>query len=137
MPGRINETYDQMHDYDIASYKVDFENMRLIITACSGKGDICDIIFTGLLAHKFENVGRQNILFDICNISTARFLDEYKDELPDWLTYMFPINAKDSIECKKMLARNKYKVYEINSSIGLCGFVIVQAIEIINRQVIE
>ena len=67
MPGRINETYDQMHDYDIASYKVDFENMRLIITACSGKGDICDIIFTGLLAHKFENVGRQNILFDICN----------------------------------------------------------------------
>ena len=28
MPGRINETYDQMHDYDIASYKVDFENTK-------------------------------------------------------------------------------------------------------------
>ena len=70
-------------------------------------------------------------------LSTPRFLDEYKDELPDWLAYMFPINAKDSIECKKMLARNKYKVYEINSSIGLCGFVIAQAIEIINRQEIE
>ena len=85
--------------------------------------------FTGLLAHWFENVIQDNILFGMEEITVDGFFQQYKDLLGGTISYGFP--ACCSIEeLRKRMEREHIRVFVIDSSLGLCGFVLAQEVEL-------
>jgi len=85
--------------------------------------------FTGLLAHWFENVIQDNILFGMDEITVDGFFEQYKDLLGGAVSYGFP--ACCSIEeLRERMDREHIRVFVIDSSLGLCGFVLAQEVEL-------
>ncbi len=84
---------------------------------------------TGLLAHWFENVVQDNILFGMDEITVDGFFEQYKDLLGRTISYGFP--ACCSIEeLRKRMEREHIRVFVIDSSLGLCGFVLAKEVEL-------
>ena len=130
MKKNVLEEYAYVHDNEILSYHVDIANKKLQIST-----EYCDkektlITFTGFIAHQFENVTYSNIIFGITQVHIDYFIDENKDMLEDGLKRYFPIYAKNCEELRTYLKENEQKVFEISSSLGLCGFVIAKEISI-------
>ena len=139
MKKNIIDEYAYVHDNEILSYHADIWNKKLqILTEYCDKEKIL-ITFTGVIAHQFENVTYHNIISGItqCNIISGitqirmdYFIDKNKTMLDDRLKYAFPIYVKNCEELKTYLKENEQKVFEIKSSLGLCGFVIAKEISI-------
>ena len=92
-------------------------------------GEKVSVHFTGLLAHWFENVIQDNILFGMDEITVDVFFEQYKDLLGGTISYGFP--ACCSIEeLRKRMEREHIRVFVIDSSLGLCGFVLAQEVEL-------
>ena len=92
-------------------------------------GEKVSVRFTGLLAHWFENVIQDNILFGMDEITVDGFFQQYKDLLGGTISYGFP--ACCSIEgLRKRMEREHIRVFVIDSSLGLCGFVLAQEVEL-------
>ena len=78
-------------------------------------------------AHWFENVIQDNILFGMDEITVDGFFEQYKDLLGGTISYGFP--ACCSIEeLRERMEREKIRVFVIDSSLGLCGFVLAQEV---------
>ncbi len=85
--------------------------------------------FTGLLAHWFENVIQDNILLGMDEITVDSFFEQYRNLLDRTISYGFP--ACCSIEeLRERMDREKIRAFVINSSLGLCGFVLAQEAEL-------
>ena len=92
-------------------------------------GENVSVHFTGLLAHWFENVIRDNILFGMDEITVDGFFEQYKDLLGGAVSYGFP--ACCSIEeLRERMDREHIRVFVIDASLGLCGFVLAQEVEL-------
>ena len=95
----------------------------------SETGEKVSVRFTGLLAHWFENVVQDNILFGMDEITVDGFFEQYKDLLGGTISYGFP--ACCSIEeLRERMDREHIRVFVIDSSLGLCGFVLAQEVEL-------
>ena len=72
---------------------------------------------------------QDNILFDMEEITLEGFFQQYKDFLNKSLRFGFP--ACCSIEeLRKRMEREHIRVFVIDSSLGLCGFVLAQEVEL-------
>ena len=92
-------------------------------------GEKVSVRFTGLLAHWFENVIQDNILFGMDEITVDGFFQQYEDLLGGTISYGFP--ACCSIEeLRERMDREHIRVFVIDSSLGLCGFVLAQEVEL-------
>lgn len=92
-------------------------------------GKTVSVHFAGLLAHWFNNVIQDNILFDIEEITMDGFFQQYKDLLVNSICYGFPACCSAE-ELRERMIREKIRVFVIGSSLGLCGFVLAQKAEI-------
>ena len=109
----VIQSFDNLHDNRVLRYCADFEAHTL----------------HGLLAHWFENVIQDNILFGMEEITVDGFFQQYKDLLGGTISYGFP--ACCSIEeLRKRMEREHIRVFVIDSSLGLCGFVLAQEVEL-------
>lgn len=114
-------SFDGLHDNRVLRYCADFEAHTLHMDTQSETGEKVSVRFTGLLAHWFENVIQDNILFGMDEITVDRFFQQYKDLLGGTISYGFP--ACCSIEeLRKRMEREHIRVFVIDSSLGLCGF---------------
>ena len=122
-------SFDGLHDNKVLRYGVDFEAHTLHMDTRTETGEAVTVRFSGLLAHWFENVSQDNILFGMDEISVEGFFAQYKDLLDGTISYGFP--ACCSIEeLRERMEREHIRVFVIDSSLGLCGFVLAQEVEL-------
>ena len=122
-------SFDCLHDNRVLRCCADFETHTLHLDTQTEAGEKISVRFTGLLAHWFENVTQDNILFGMDEISVDGFFEQYKDLLAHSLQYGFP--ACCSIEeLRERMTQEKIRVFVIDSSLGLCGFVLAQEVEL-------
>ena len=74
----VIQSFDNLHDNRILRYCADFECRTLHIVTLSETGESISVRFTGLLAHWFENVIQDNILFGMDEITADVFLNSTK-----------------------------------------------------------
>jgi len=118
-----------LHDNRVLRYCADFEDHTLHMDTQTEAGEKVSVHFTGLLAHWFENVIQDNILFGMDEISVDGFFEQYKDLLEHSLPYGFPACCSGE-ELRKRMTQEKIRVFVIGSSLGLNGFVLAQGVEI-------
>lgn len=70
-----------VHDNEIISYNVDLKNKEISIHTLSESGQTITIIFSGVLAHLFENHLSSSIIFDIEETELRHFFVDNKDLL--------------------------------------------------------
>ena len=123
------QSFDNLHDNRVLRCCADFEGHTLRIDTQTEAEEKVSVLFTGLLAHWFENVIQDNILFGVEEITVDAFFEQYKDLLDGTIAYGFP--ACCSIEeLRERMDREKIRVFVIDSSLGLCGFVLAQEMEL-------
>jgi hypothetical protein len=130
------EHMSKVHDNIIKAYRVDFEVLTLTMnTLYYGHTnkiiENTDIIFTGYLTHIFGAAHEQNIIMDIEEWSIHQFLEHKSELLNDNKNYGWPISYKTENELIKFLQTNKYKIFEVASSFGLCGWVFAKQMDIV------
>ena len=121
-------SFDGLHDNRVLRYCADFEAHTLHMDTRTEAGEKVSVRFTGLLAHWFENVIQDNILFGMDEITIDGFFQQYKDLLAG---PFLMLSACCSIEeLRKRMDREHIRVFVIDSSLGLCGFVLAQEVEL-------
>ena len=84
------QSFDNLHDNRVLRYCTDFEAHTLHMDTRTEAGENVSVHFTGLLAHWFENVVQDNILFGMDEITVDGFFEQYKDLLGGTISYGFP-----------------------------------------------
>ena len=69
----VIQSFDNLHDNRVLRYCADFEAHTLHMDTRTEAGENVSVHFTGLLAHWFENVIQDNILFGMDEITAAVF----------------------------------------------------------------
>ena len=125
----VIQSFDNLHDNRVLRCCADFEAHTLHMDTRTEAGEKVSVRFTGLLAHWFENVVQDNILFGMDEITVDGVFEQYKDLLGRTISYGFP--ACCSIEeLRKRMEREHIRVFVIDSSLGLCGFVLAKEVEL-------
>ena len=75
----VIQSFDNLHDNRVLRYCADFEAHTLHMDTQTESGEKISVHFTGLLAHWFENVIQDNILFGMDEITVDAFFEQYKD----------------------------------------------------------
>ena len=119
----------KVHDNFILSYAVDFQEHTLKLKTQNANGNTILITFDGLLAHHFEHVAQDNILFGIDEISVEDFFANYQGLLDKTLCYGFPCCCSLD-ELHTRMHTEHLRVFVIDSSLGLNGFVLCKSIQI-------
>ena len=122
----VIRSFNNLHDNRVLRYCADFEAHSLHMDTQTEAGENVSVRFTGLLAHRFEDVIQDNILFGMDEITVDGFFEQYNDLLGGTILYGFP--ACCSIEeLRERMDREHIRVFVIDASLGLCGFVLAQA----------
>ena len=125
----------KVHDNVIKSFFVDLEKGTLKMETTWEDKEVTTIEFTGLLAHKFEHVISTSIIFGLYQATIESFIDEEKDYLSESLKYGFPSTKASTLEkLKHELEAGQYKIFWIDSVLGLCGYIIAKDINIVIQQ---
>lgn len=122
-------SFDCLHDNRILRYCADFASNTMHIDTQNEDGEKVSICFSGLFAHWFENMIQDNILFGMDEISVDGFFELYKELLDRTISYGFPACCSLQ-ELKERMNQEKIRVFVIDASLGLCGFVLAQEVEI-------
>ena len=86
----VIQSFDNLHDNRVLRCCADFEAHTLHMDTRTEAGEKVSVRFTGLLAHWFENVVQDNILFGMDEITVDGFFEQYKDLLGRTISYGFP-----------------------------------------------
>lgn len=74
----VIQSFDNLHDNRVLRCCADFEAHTLHMDTRTEAGEKVSVRFTGLLAHWFENVVQDNILFGMDEITVDGFLNSTK-----------------------------------------------------------
>ena len=125
----VIRSFNNLHDNRVLRYCADFEAHTLYMDTRTEAGETVSVRFTGLLAHWFENVIQDNILFGMDEIAVDGFFEQYKNLLDRTLPYGFPACCRVE-ELRERMVRENIRAFVIDSSLGLCGFVLAQEVEL-------
>ena len=132
MSEHIVEQYPNIENNQVLSYQVDIINrtLRILTKSADGKNHV-DITFTGVLSHRFEDVILSNLLYEISQFTVDYFIATNKEVINESLEYGYPAQKMDNIGAlKDFLKKEKYKIFDITSTLGLCGEVIAKDISV-------
>ena len=121
----IIRSFDNLHDNRILRYCTDFERHTLDRDTRTETRETVSIHFTGVLAHWFENVIEDNILFGMDEITVDGFFEQYRQLLNATLPYGFPACCSEE-ELRERMHRENIRVFVIDASLGLGGFVLAK-----------
>lgn len=125
----VIQSFDHLHDNRVLRCCADFEAHALHMDTRTEAGETVSVHFIGLLAHWFENMVQDNILFGMDEITVDSFFEQYRNLLDGTIPYGFPACCGIE-ELRERMEREKIRVFVIDSSLGLCGFVLAQEVEI-------
>lgn len=122
-----------IHDAIIQSYSVDFKAETLIINTIHHTDKILEetkISFEGYLAHTFENEMKGSVIFDIQECPLDLFFKNEFALIKERKCFGWPISYETENGLMEFLQTHEYKVFEISSSYGLCGWVFAKQVEV-------
>lgn len=116
----------ELHDSLLIRYEVDFKRNEITLEAEKG-GIHSKVVFREVLTHMFEDALLYNIIFEIEEREMEYFIEENKNELIQGQKYLWPTEFDSLENLEKYLILNEYKYIRINSSFGLCGWVLAKS----------
>ena len=134
-----DELNRSIHDNFVYSFIIACEE-RLIVLHTefrdSGAGEFTDVVFSGVVAHQFQDVLASNILFGIEAVEVDQVVRSWADLFADRKRYAWPnqIKYRDPEHLVSLLHERGLKAFEISSSFGLSGFVFATAMELRRRE---
>lgn len=126
----VIHSFAGLHDNIIIRYSVDFDRQSLRLETQNEAGKPISVNFSGVLAHSFEHVAQNNIIFGIDEITVNSFFELYQDLLIKAINYGFPSYCSSLEQLRDYLKQENIRVFVIDSSLGLCGFVLAKNIEL-------
>ncbi len=121
----IIKDFPMIHDNRVLRCQVDFMERVLTLEMVTETEQLAIVQFSGLMAHRFEHVGQDNILFSMEEVTSVCFLARYRQLLEQTLPYGFPVCGSLS-QLKNYMQDQKIRVFVLTSSLGLSGFVLAQ-----------
>lgn len=118
-----------IHDNNIYSIEIRCEENIIILYTDYLRKDATehtDIIFNGVMGHRFENVLKGNIILDIEEFEPEKFYTAFETALLSYGRYGFPLIFSDSESFCIAMLQKKLKSFVIDSSYGLSGWVIAK-----------
>jgi hypothetical protein len=131
-------TRHSVHDNNVYAYGVDCTNRRVVLHTEyleAGANEFTDVVFTGVLAHHFEDVMRGNILFDINEVDVDWVTTEWATLFAARKNQGWPegVEYHRANELPIVLRQRNLKAYRIQSSYGLDGWVLAEVVEFRER----
>lgn len=118
-----------VHDNEILTYTVDFENKEITMKTINRKHEIIFVKFKDVLVHYFEMAMPSSIIFDIDEYEGKEVIKENKELLKNTKNFCWPVNYETESQLIQIL--KGYKYYIINSSLGLTGWVLAKTMTIL------
>jgi hypothetical protein len=116
-----------VHDNKIESYHVLLHDKQLVINTINEVNSTVDLIFDEVLAHFFEDVTCQNVIFDIESRTISSFVAENRELLACHKKYGWPTNYESVESLQRMLADKCFNYYVISCSSGLNGWILAKS----------
>ena len=130
MSTHIHDYQADVHDYTIQEICIDFKESKLIMKI-NLEDTTKTIFFYQLLAHHFEDVISTNKIFSLYEISIPTFLSEEKEMLEEKIQVGFPsMKINDMNDLHDLLEQESYKIYQIDATFGLWGYILSKDIQI-------
>lgn len=123
----------QVHDNVILSYTVDLENQKIVLhTKYSNRAfnEQTTVEFINVIAHSFQNEVKSSTIFEIDSLSLEDFIKDNNDSLMKQKDYGWPMMYTTEKELLNELQKAKQSYFTIDSSIGLCGWVLAEKMNI-------
>lgn len=118
-----------VHDNNIKSYNVDFDNKKIILNTIYENNNVVEntqVIFDNVVANEFKNIGTgfQNIIFDIKVDTINEFLNDYDNLIKERKNWGWPICYNGKEDLKKKLEEKDQKYYYLDAVCGMFGFIL-------------
>lgn len=124
-----------VHDNTVYAYTVDCRQKCIILQTEYGDGtprELSDIVFDGVIAHRFDNQLAGNILFDVKETELAALIRAEADLFDHARRYGWPeVEASTNDEQLAALLGGGTKAYGISASYGLSGWVMAESMTIV------
>lgn len=121
----VIKEFPMIHDNRVLRYQVDLIEHVLTLELLTETEQLVTVQFSGLMAHRFEHVGQDNILFGMEEVTSAYFFACYRQLLERTLPYGFPVCGGPG-QLKDDMQEQKIRIFVLTSSLGLCGFVLAR-----------
>ncbi|HGH1673545.1 hypothetical protein NYE71_31890 [Bacillus sp. FSL K6-0273] len=121
-----------VHDNTIISYQVNLEKKEIRIHTLTELGKNVYIVFSDVLAHRFNTQISYSIIFNIDEDPLSDFFKKNKKLLEQEKPYGWPTDYEDIKELEKTLVKENYIYYNICASYGLSGWVLAKKLEILD-----
>jgi hypothetical protein len=123
-----------VHDNIVYAYSVDCENRRIVLHTrfpTDASEEFTDVIFTGVIAHHFQNVLSGNILFDVTEVPLRQIVEDWADLFAAEKNQCWPdgIHYSDAGDLIGIFEGRSAHGFAISSSYGMSGWVIAGAME--------
>jgi len=128
-----------IHDNKVYAYSVLCERRQIVLYTeyrdGVSAGEFTDVIFSGVVAHHFQDVLSGNILFGIEEVGVADLVRDWTELFAGRKKYAWPdvMEYKDPEDLIRMLEQRGVKAFEISSSFGLGGWVLATKKEVSER----
>ncbi len=123
-----------IHDNIITAYTVSCEAREIVLHTefrNQEPNEKTDIIFRGVEAYYIIGDNMESVLADVNECSIDRILAEFSSEFEDGVKYAWPGPWNESPKaCLEYLEKHGCKVWAIDSSYGMAGFVIAKSMEL-------
>jgi hypothetical protein len=130
-----------IHDNIVYSYFVDCSRRQVKLHTSYNEKDACeytDVLFSGVVAHLFENVLSGNILFGIYNVEPSDLVNANANLFKESWRYGWPLEGFDYRGDLELLTQHLTQMsvrgFDISSSYGMSGWVLAERCEIIARE---
>ena len=133
----MSEKKISIHDNFLLGYEVRNTEREIVLKTEYREGhstDRTDVVFTHVIAYSLIDDAFDTILFDVAEMDVNTFLEENWDVFEAGRKSGWPGNWVSSIEnTKTYLAQNSIRAYSIESSVGMNGWVLAKAVELVAR----
>jgi hypothetical protein len=139
LAGAVREfCMSSIHDNILYAFSISCDERRIVLYTEFKDGTVdefTDVVFTGVIAHYFENVLQHNILFSIDEVGPEEVLSQWATRFEQGKNFGWPNNIeyRDAADLAGILKTRRVKAFEISSSLGLSGFVLSEKMELRRR----
>ena|SRR5690349_80139 len=127
-----------VHDNFVYSYSVNCQRQRIVLhTAFRDREprEFIDVVFHDVVAHHFQHVLPNNILFDIEEVEVSALIRDNASVFADSWRYAWPaVEYRGDLDALvERLKAASLQAYSINSSYGMSGWVLAGKCEYRSR----
>lgn len=120
-----------VHDYEIKSYFVNFENKDIVINISDDDKEK-QIIFHNFLCYKFYDEMPYSIILDLEERALDKFFTENKELLIQGKKNVWPMRYNSLKELEEEIRKENLTYQVLYSSYGMNGWVLAERVEIID-----